>query len=49
MAFEDGYHFRDLSQVSDEEVIATIREARRPRVGGERDEMDGMNRRTLAA
>ena len=29
-----GYHFRDFSQVSDEEVVATLREARRrPRVG----------------
>jgi putative phosphoribosyl transferase len=27
-----GYHFRDFSQVSDEEVIATLREARQPRV-----------------
>jgi predicted phosphoribosyltransferase len=27
-----GYHFRDFSQVSDEEVVATLREARRPRV-----------------
>jgi predicted phosphoribosyltransferase len=26
-----GYHFRDFSQVSDEEVVATLREARRPR------------------
>lgn len=25
-----GYHFRDFSQVSDEEVVATLREARRP-------------------
>ena len=27
-----GYHFRDFSQVSDEEVVATLREARRARV-----------------
>jgi predicted phosphoribosyltransferase len=27
-----GYHFRDFSQVTDEEVLATLREARRPRV-----------------
>jgi putative phosphoribosyl transferase len=27
-----GYHFRDFSQVSDEEVVATLREARRPRL-----------------
>lgn len=27
-----GYHFRDFSQVSDEDVIATLREARRLRV-----------------
>jgi len=27
-----GYHFRDFSQVSDDEVVATLREARRPRV-----------------
>jgi putative phosphoribosyl transferase len=26
-----GYHFRDFSQVSDEEVLATLREARKPR------------------
>jgi predicted phosphoribosyltransferase len=26
-----GYHFRDFSQVSDEDVVATLREARRPR------------------
>lgn len=36
MAFENraeiGDHFRDFSQVSDEEVVATLREARRPRV-----------------
>ena len=25
-----GYHFRDFSQVSDEEVVATLREARKP-------------------
>ena len=25
-------HLRDFSQVSDEEVVATLREARRPRV-----------------
>ncbi len=30
--FAIGYHFRDFSQVSDDEVIATLREARRPRV-----------------
>jgi predicted phosphoribosyltransferase len=27
-----GFHFRDFSQVSDEEVVATLREARRRRV-----------------
>jgi len=27
-----GYHFRDFSQVSDEEVVATLREAKRPHV-----------------
>ena len=27
-----GYHFRDFSQVSDEDVVATLHEARRPRV-----------------
>ena len=27
-----GYHFRDFSQVSDEDVVATLREVRRPRV-----------------
>lgn len=27
-----GYHFRDFSQVSDDDVVATLREARRPRV-----------------
>jgi predicted phosphoribosyltransferase len=27
-----GYHFRDFSQVSDDEVVATLREARRARV-----------------
>lgn len=26
-----GYHFHDFSQVSDEDVVATLREARRPR------------------
>jgi Predicted phosphoribosyltransferases len=26
-----GYHFRDFSQVSDEDVVATLRDARRPR------------------
>jgi predicted phosphoribosyltransferase len=26
-----GYHFRDFSQVLDDEVVATLREARRPR------------------
>jgi predicted phosphoribosyltransferase len=26
-----GYHFRDFSQVSDEDVVATLREARQPR------------------
>jgi predicted phosphoribosyltransferase len=25
-----GYHFRDFSQVSDADVVATLREARRP-------------------
>ncbi len=29
--FAIGYHFRDFSQVSDDEVVATLREARRPR------------------
>jgi len=28
-----GAHFRDFRQVSDEEVVATLHEARRPRVG----------------
>jgi predicted phosphoribosyltransferase len=28
--FAIGYHFRDFSQVTDEDVIATLREARRP-------------------
>ena len=28
-----GAHFRDFTQVSDEEVVATLHEARRPRVG----------------
>jgi putative phosphoribosyl transferase len=32
MMWAIGYHFRDFSQVSDEEVVATLREARRPRV-----------------
>lgn len=27
-----GYHFRDFSQVSDEDVVATLRAARQPRV-----------------
>ena len=27
-----GYHFRDFAQVTDEEVVATLREARRPPV-----------------
>jgi predicted phosphoribosyltransferase len=27
-----GYHFRDFSQVSDEDVVATLREARQPHV-----------------
>jgi putative phosphoribosyl transferase len=27
-----GYHFRDFAQVSDEDVVATLRYARRPRV-----------------
>ena len=27
-----GYHFRDFSQVSDEDVVATLRDARRPGV-----------------
>ena len=30
-----GYHFRDFSQVSDEEVVATLREARKPRAATE--------------
>jgi predicted phosphoribosyltransferase len=30
MLFAIGYHFRDFSQVSDNEVIRTLREARRP-------------------
>jgi predicted phosphoribosyltransferase len=29
-----GYHFRDFSQVSDEEVVATLQEARKPRTPG---------------
>ena len=32
-----GYHFRDFSQVSDEEVVATLQEARRPRVSTDAD------------
>lgn len=32
MLYAIGYHFRDFSQVLDEEVVATLREARRPRV-----------------
>ena len=36
-----GYHFRDFSQVSDEEVVATIRRARRPRVEGDTNEREG--------
>ena len=31
--FAIGYHFRDFSQVSDDEVVATLREARRARAG----------------
>lgn len=27
-----GYHFRDFTQVADEDVVSTLREARRPRV-----------------
>jgi predicted phosphoribosyltransferase len=30
-----GYHFRDFSQVSDDDVVATLREARGPRVSTE--------------
>jgi predicted phosphoribosyltransferase len=30
-----GYHFRDFSQVSDDAVVATLREARGPRVSTE--------------
>ena len=30
-----GYHFRDFSQVSDDDVVATLREARRPRVSAD--------------
>jgi predicted phosphoribosyltransferase len=30
-----GYHFRDFSQVSDEEVVATLQEARKPRRASE--------------
>jgi predicted phosphoribosyltransferase len=30
--FAIGYHFRDFSQVSDDDVVATLREARQPRV-----------------
>jgi predicted phosphoribosyltransferase len=26
-----GYHFRDFSQVSDDDVVATLRQARQPR------------------
>jgi predicted phosphoribosyltransferase len=29
MLFAIGYHFRDFSQVTDQEVVATLREARR--------------------
>ena len=32
MMWAIGYHFRDFPQVSDEDVVATLREARRPRV-----------------
>jgi predicted phosphoribosyltransferase len=32
MLYAIGYHYRDFSQVSDEEVVATLREARQPRV-----------------
>ena len=30
-----GYHFRDFSQVSDDDVVAVLREARRPRTSTE--------------
>jgi len=30
MLYAIGYHFRDFSQVSDEDVVATLREARQP-------------------
>jgi predicted phosphoribosyltransferase len=32
MMWAIGYHFRDFSQVSDEKVVATLRQARLPRV-----------------
>jgi putative phosphoribosyl transferase len=32
-----GYHFRDFSQVSDDEVVATLRDARRPRASAAPD------------
>jgi putative phosphoribosyl transferase len=32
MLYAIGLHFRDFSQVSDEEVVATLQAARRPRV-----------------
>ena len=31
LLFAIGYHFRDFSQVSDEDVVATLRDARKPR------------------
>ena len=43
-----GYHFRDFSQVSDEEVVATLREARRSRVEGGAGETGGVNRPSAA-
>jgi putative phosphoribosyl transferase len=32
MLYAIGYHFRDFAQVTDDQVVATLREARRPRV-----------------
>jgi putative phosphoribosyl transferase len=32
MLYAIGLHFRDFSQVSDEDVVATLQETRRPRV-----------------
>lgn len=36
MLYAIGYHFRDFAQVTDEDVIATLREARRLRVASAR-------------